>query len=357
MDQYEWHGFLRREGGFAMIDLRSDTVTKPSPPMRQAMGAAEVGDDIYGEDPTVNALERRVAEILGKEAAVFMPTGTMTNQVAIRAHTEPGDEIILDAHTHSYYFESGGPAALSGVMCRLINTPRGIFGAEDVRVLLRPRNEHYPHSTLLCVENTHNLGGGSVWSIEAIREVTAAAREANLRTHLDGARLWNASVVTGISEREYASHFDSVSVCFSKGLGAPVGSALAGPVAFIARARRFRKMFGGGMRQAGIIAAGALYGLEHHRARLKEDHDNARLLAEGLAKILGIELDLTCVESNIINFRVTCMPAPRLCDEAKARGVLINSRNADSIRAVTHLDVSRSDILQTIDIVRSILQP
>jgi threonine aldolase len=241
-------------------------------------------------------------------------------------------------------------------MCRLINTPRGVFGAEDVRVLLRPRNEHYPHSKLLCVENTHNLGGGSVWPINAIREVTAAARDASLRTHLDGARLWNASAVTGISEREYASHFDSVSVCFSKGLGAPVGSALAGPTPFIARARRFRKMFGGGMRQAGIITAGALYGLEHNRARLKDDHDNARLLADGLAKIPGIELDLTCVESNIVNFRVTTMPAPKLCEQAKARGVLINARNADSIRAVTHLDVNRSDILNAIDIVCSILR-
>lgn len=340
-----------------MIDLRSDTVTKPSPAMRQAMAAADVGDDIYGEDPTVNALEERVVEVLGKEAAVFMPTGTMTNQVAIRTHTEPGDEIILDANTHSYYFESGGPAALSGVMCRLVNTPRGIFRAEQVRALLRPRNEHYPHSKLLCVENTHNLGGGSVWPIEAIREVTVAARQADLRTHLDGARLWNASAVTGVSEREYASHFDSVSVCFSKGLGAPVGSALAGPVPFIARARRFRKMFGGGMRQAGIIAAGALYGLDHNRTRLKEDHDNARLLAEELSRLPGIELDLACVESNIVNFRVTTMPAPRLCEEARARGVLINARNAESIRAVTHLDVGRSDILNAIDVLRSVLQP
>ena len=338
-----------------MIDLRSDTVTRPTPAMRDAMAAAEVGDDIYGEDPTVNALERRVTEILGKEAAVFMPTGTMTNQVAIRTHTEPGDEILLDANTHSYYFESGGPAALSGVMCRLINTPRGIFGATDVLALMRPRNEHYPHSKLLCVENTHNLAGGSVWPIEAIREVTAAAREAGLRTHLDGARLWNATAATGVAEREYASHFDSVSVCFSKGLGAPVGSALAGTTQFIARTRRFRKMFGGGMRQAGIIAAGALYALEHHRDRIKDDHANARLLAEGLAGLPDIELDLANVESNIVNFRVTAMPAQKLCDEARTRDVLVNPRNADSIRAVTHLDVNAADIRQAIDIFRKIL--
>jgi len=337
-----------------VIDLRSDTVTKPTPAMRQAMANAEVGDDVYAEDPTVNALERRVAEILGKEAAVFMPTGTMTNQVAIRTHTEPGDEIILDAGTHSYFFESGGPAALSGVMCRCIPTPRGIFCAADVKALLRPRNEHFPHTKLVCVENTHNLGGGSVWPLDAIREVTAAAREAGLKAHLDGARLWNASAATGISEREYASHFDSVSVCFSKGLGAPVGSALAGTKEFIARARRFRKMFGGGMRQAGIIAAGALYALDNHRSRLKEDHVNARLLAQGLTKMPGIEVDLPHVETNIVKFRVTGMAAQKLCDEARTRGVLALARN-DTVRAVTHLDVGTADILKAVEVYRMVL--
>jgi len=337
-----------------VIDLRSDTVTKPTPAMRQAIANAEVGDDVYGEDPTVNALEARVAEILGKEAAVFMPTGTMTNQVAIRAHTEPGDEIILDAATHTFFIESGGPAARSGVMCRLIPTPRGIFSADDVRGLLRPRNEHYPHTKLVCVENTHNLGGGTVWPIEAVREVTAAAREAGLKAHLDGARVWNACTAAGISESEYARHFDSVSVCFSKGLGAPAGSALAGSAEFIRRARRFRKMFGGGMRQAGILAAGGLYALEHHRDRLKDDHANARLLAEGLAEMDGIEIDLRHVETNIVNFRVTGMPAQKLCDEAQRLGVLVLARK-DTVRAVTHLDVNRVDIVKAIEVFRAIL--
>ncbi|HSW46427.1 MAG TPA: low-specificity L-threonine aldolase [Phycisphaerae bacterium] len=337
-----------------VIDLRSDTVTRPTPAMRRSMANAEVADDVYGEDPTVNALEERVAGVLGKETAVFMPTGTQANQTAIRTHTEPGDEIILDANTHSYFFESGGPAALSGVMCRLIPTERGIFSAADVLGLLRPRNEHYPHTKLVCVENTHNLGGGSVWPIETIREVTTAAREAGLRTHLDGARLWNASAATGVSERDYASHFDSVSVCFSKGLGAPVGSALAGSAEFIVRARRFRKMFGGGMRQAGIIAAGALYALEHHRDRLKDDHANARLLAEALADLPGIEVDLPRVETNIVNFRVTAMPARQLCDKARECGVLMLDRK-DTLRAVTHLNVGRPDILSAVDAIRTIL--
>jgi threonine aldolase len=274
-----------------MIDLRSDTVTMPTPEMRAAMAAAEVGDDVLGDDPTVAALERRTADVLGKEAAVYMPSGTMTNQVAIRAHTEPGDELFCEAEAHCYYYEAGAPAALSGVMCRLIEGRRGIFSAADLKKLLRPANIHHPRSRLVCLENTHNRGGGSIWPLEASAEVASAAREAGMAMHLDGARLWNASVATGIAEKTYAAHFDSLSVCFSKGLGAPVGSALAGSPEFIQRARRFRKMFGGGMRQAGIIAAGALYALEHHRARLADDHANAKALAEGLAEIRGLEVD------------------------------------------------------------------
>jgi threonine aldolase len=326
-----------------MIDLRSDTITRPTAAMRRAMAEAPVGDDVFGDDPTVLALERRVAEVLGKEAAVYMPSGTMTNQVALRTHTEPGDEIILEATAHSYFYESGGPAALSGLMCRLIEGERGLFTAAQVRAVLRPRNEHFPRTKLVCIENTHNRGGGTIWPLERIVEVEAAAREAGLAMHLDGARLWNASAATGIAEREYARHFDSVSVCFSKGLGAPVGSALAGTASFIARARRFRKMFGGGMRQAGIVAAGALYALEHHRARLAEDHANARLLAGQIARLPGIGIDPAAVETNIV---------VRL----KEAGVWLLPRDAQSCRAVTHLDVSRPQIEEAVAIFGRVVQ-
>lgn len=326
------------------IDLRSDTVTKPIPEMRAAMAAAEVGDDVLGDDPTVIALEKRTAEILGKAAAVYMPSGTMTNQVAIRAHTEPGDEILIEATAHSYFYESGGPAALSGVTCRLLAGVRGIFSADDLRRALRPKNYHFPRTKLVCVENTHNRGGGSVWPIETVAEVSAAARQAGLKMHLDGARLWNASAASGAPESEYARHFDSVSVCFSKGLGAPVGSALAGSAGFIDRARRFRKLFGGGMRQAGIIAAGALYALAHHRRRLADDHANARRLAEGMAALPGIDLDPATVETNIVIFGVTAMPAQELADRLEAAGVLVLPRDAATIRAVMNLEVSGDDI-------------
>ena len=340
----------------AMIDLRSDTITRPAAQMRAAMAAAEVGDDVLGDDPTVIALEKRTAEILDKQAAVYMPSGSMTNQVAIRAHTEPGDEILIDANAHSYLLEGGGPAALSGVSCRLLAGVRGIFTSNDVRGALRPKNYHFPRTKLVCVENTHNRGGGSVWPIQTVAEVESAVREAGLKTHLDGARLWNACVATGLAEREYARHFDSVSVCFSKGLGAPVGSALAGSAEFIDRARRFRKLFGGGMRQAGIIAAGALYALEHHRDRLAEDHANARKLAEGIAALPGIELDPATVQTNIVIFRVTSMPAAALAEKLHAAGVYVLATGPDTIRAVTSLEVNSEDIPQALKAFRDVLK-
>ena len=338
-----------------MIDLRSDTITQPTPEMRAAMAAAQVGDDVLGDDPTVIALEKRTAEILGKQSAVYMPSGTMTNQVGIRAHTEPGDEILLEAEGHSYFYECGGPAALSGVMCHLIAGRRGIFTADQVRAALRPMNYHFPRTKLVCVENTHNRGGGSVWPIEAIAEVCSAAHEAGLKTHLDGARLWNVSVASGVAEREYAGHFDSVSVCFSKGLGAPVGSALAGSAEFIDRARRFRKMLGGGMRQAGIIAAGALYALEHHRRRLTEDHANARTLAEGICDVPDVELDPDTVETNIVIFRVASMSAADLAGQLHQAGVHVLATGPDSIRAVTSLAVDGAQIEEAVGIIRDLL--
>ncbi|MCD6304213.1 MAG: aminotransferase class I/II-fold pyridoxal phosphate-dependent enzyme, partial [Planctomycetes bacterium] len=307
------------------------------------------------DDPTVIELERAAAEILSKPAAVYMPSGTMANQVAIRAHSEPGDEVLMDAEGHSYFYESGAAAAIAGVTCRLLPGVRGIFTPEDVRAALRPRNVHFPRTRLVCVENTHNRGGGSVWTIEQVRAVCETARQAGLATHLDGARLWNAAVATGTPESDYARCFDSVSVCFSKGLGAPVGSALAGSEEFIARARRFRKMFGGAMRQAGIIAAGALYALRHHRDRLAEDHANAAALAEGLAGMDGIELNPGHVQTNIIVFKVTKLPARELVDRLGARGVLVLALDESTIRAVTNLMVAAEDVPRALDAFRAAL--
>ena len=327
-----------------MIDLRSDTVTRPTPAMRKAMYEAEVGDSVYGEDPTVRALEERTAEILGKEAALFMPSGTMSNQVAVRCHTEPGDEIIMDYKTHVHYYEVGAAAALSGVSCRMIHGKRGIFSAAALESAIRPLNIHYPVAKLVCIENTHNKGGGAIWPLTTIAAVERHARKYQLRMHMDGARLWHAAVASGNPERAYAKYFDTVSVCFSKGLGAPIGSALAGDQAMMHRAERFRKQFGGGMRQAGIVAAGALHALEHHRERLAEDHANARALAEGLASLPGIEIDPHLVETNVVNFRVLNQPAAQLYEDLKSQGILVFATSHDTIRAVTHCDVSRRDI-------------
>lgn len=338
------------------IDLRSDTVTLPTPEMRHAMANAPVGDDVFGDDPTVNQLQEKVAELLGKPAALFVPSGTMGNQVAVRAHTEPGQEIILEANAHIYYYEGGGPAALSGVMCRCLNGRRGIFTAAEIEAVLRPPDAHFAPTRLICLENTHNRGGGSIWTIEQIAEISQLARGRGIRMHLDGARLWNASVATGIPEREYAALFDSVNVCFSKGLGAPVGSALAGSREFIERAHRFRKQFGGGMRQSGIIAAGALYALEHHRARLAEDHANAQMLAKALARMPGVELDLADVQTNIILFRVTTVPAAALVRALKEAGLLVLATGPDTIRAVLHLNVSSADTHRAIEIFQAALK-
>ena len=338
------------------IDLRSDTVTQPTPAMRAAMADAEVGDDVFGDDPTVKRLEACVADMLGKEAALFAPSGTMANQLAVRAHTESGDEILIDANAHIYYYEAGGPAALSGVSCRCLNGVRGIFTAADVEAALRPSDQHYPPTKLVCLENTHNRGGGTIWPLERIREVAGFARRQGLRMHLDGARLWNASVATGIAERDYAVHFDSVSVCFSKGLGAPIGSVLCGSRDFIQRARRFRKMLGGGMRQVGILAAGALYALEHQRSRLADDHANARALAQGLARLPGIELDPTTVQTNIVFFNVKTVQAKELVRRLDQAGVRMLALGPASIRAVTNLMVTAEEIPKAVEIVGRIIQ-
>jgi threonine aldolase len=337
------------------IDLRSDTITRPTPAMRDAMARAEVGDDVFGDDPTTARLEARVAQVLGMEAAMFTPSGTMANQVALRAHTQPGDEILIDGNAHIYYYETGAPAALAGVMCRCLPGVRGVFTAEDVEAVLRPADQHYSPTKLVCLENTHNRGGGSVWPIERIREVAEVSRRNGLLLHLDGARLWNASIATGIPECDYAAHFDSVSVCFSKGLGAPVGSALCGSHDFIQRARRFRKMLGGGMRQAGIIAAGALYALENHRERLAEDHANARELAEGLCRMPGIDLDVASVRTNIVLVRLHEIPSATLVRALDEAGLRVLAFGPDTIRAVTSLAVPSGGISEALEIFRRVL--
>jgi len=343
-----------------MIDLRSDTCSTPTDEMRAAIAAAEVGDDVYHDDPSVHALEAYVADLLGKEDAVFMVTGTMTNQVALRTHTEAGDQIVTEATAHVHLLESGAPAALSGLTVRPIVGTHGIFTAAQVEAVV-PRPHRFMPSTvippvkLLCVENTHNMAGGTVWTLEQISAVAATARARGLATHLDGARLWHAVVETGTTAAEYASHFDSVSVCFSKGLGAPVGSALAGRTTFIARARRFKQAFGGGFRQAGIVAAGALHAVTHHRERLVDDHANAKRFAQGLADIPGLSVDLDTVQTNIVRFRVTAISAADFVERCHAEGLYVLTGGSDQVRAVMYLNITRDDVEQALRIARRAL--
>ncbi|MEL6350466.1 MAG: low-specificity L-threonine aldolase [Cyanobacteria bacterium J06627_28] len=337
-----------------MIDLRSDTVTQPTDDMRRVMAKAPVGDDVLGDDPTVNELEAFVADLLGKEAAVYMPSGTMTNQVALRSHTQPGDEIVLEAEAHIYYYEGGGPAALSGVSCRLLPGEGGVFSANAVEATLRPSDPHFPKTQLVCIENTHNRSGGRIFPLETIQAISRVCQQRDLALHMDGARFWNACVATGIAEADYAAPFDTLSVCFSKGLGAPVGSALVGSAEKIAIARRFRKMFGGGMRQAGMIAAGALYALQHHRDRLAEDHDNAQTLATGLANMKGVSIDPALVETNIVNFEVPGQSAEAVVKELAQTGVAVLATGPHKIRAVTNLMVTRKDMKDVIDAIAKV---
>jgi threonine aldolase len=334
------------------IDLRSDTVTKPVPAMIEAMARAELGDDVYGEDPTVNRLQERVAERLGKEAALFVPSGTMANQIALRTHTRPGDAVMVPRDAHVWLYESGGGAAISGAQLVPIGAD-GFFDADDVRAGAFPPDDHFARTRLVCAENTHNRSGGRVFPLAKLRAAAEAARAAGLALHLDGARLWNAEVSTGTPAAVWAAPFDSVSVCVSKGLGAPVGSLVAGPRAFVAEAHRFRKMLGGGMRQAGVLAAAGLYALEHHVKRLEEDHANARRLARGLAGIRGVELEAE-PETNMVLFRVP--DVARFVRETRARGVLINAIGPHTLRAVTHLDVSGADVDAALERIREVLR-
>ena len=309
--------------------------------MREAMAAAAVGDDVYGEDPTVIALEHRVAELLGKESALFVPSGTMSNQIALLVHTRPGDEVVIGEGAHIAYYEAGAGAALAGVQFAQAGAG-GLFDADELSAAVKPKADYHPRTSLVCLENTHNRAGGRIFPQAAVEAVVARAREHGLCAHLDGARLWHAALATGRSEAELARPFDTISACFSKGLGAPVGSALVGSRALIAAARRYRKMLGGGMRQAGILAAGALFALEHQRSRLSLDHDSARALGHALAQLPGVRV--VPPETNIVSVGLDGFSAERVVSEARVRGVLINATGPRSVRAVTHLDLSPPEV-------------
>jgi threonine aldolase len=338
------------------VDLYSDTVTRPTREMRRFMCHAEVGDEQKFEDPTVNMLQEMVAELLGKEAALFLPSGTMCNEIALRVHCRPGDEMLAHRTAHPIHFEGGGPAALAGVNVSALDGPRGQYDAHAVTTAIRPDSRYMPRSRLLWVEQTSNLGGGSIWPLARIAEVTDVARRHGLRTHLDGARLLNAVVASGIAARDYAVAFDSAWIDFTKGLGAPVGAALAGSRDFISDAWRLKQQMGGAMRQAGIIAAGGVFALRHHVKRLAEDHANARRLAEGLAKLPGVALDPSTVETNIVIFDLRgALDAPTAVAALLHRGVRMGAMGPRTIRAVTHLDVDAEQIERALEAARAVL--
>ncbi len=340
------------------IDLRSDTVTHPTDEMREAMKNAEVGDDVFHEDPTVNRLEELAAKKLGKEAGLFVVSGTMGNEVAVYTHTKRMGEVILDDKSHIYIYECGGPAALAGVHLKPIKGRNGVLIPADVADSISPDDEHFARTALICIENTHNNNGGTIWTPEQTKAVYDVAQERHIPMHTDGARIFNSAIAQGIDVKRLARYSDSVMFCVSKGLSAPVGSLLVGTREFISEARRTRKLFGGGMRQAGILAAAGIIAIEKMVDRLKDDHDNARLLASGLAKIPGLAIDLSTVQTNIVNFDVGgCgVNSAQFLAELADRGVFALDKGRTGIRMVTHREVSKEDIEKTLEIVSEVLQ-
>jgi len=337
-----------------VIDLRSDTVTRPTEEMREIIASAVVGDDVFGEDPTVNRLQEKVANLLGKEAALFVASGTMGNQTCIKAHTQPGDEVICDYDSHIFNYEGGAPAMLSGVQLHPIHAERGILKADQIEAVIRPSDHHYAQTRLIALENTHNRGGGSIYPLEEMKAIYNLAHSHGLSVHLDGARLWHASVATGIPLAEYARYADSVTVCLSKGLGAPVGSVVAGSAQFIERVHRYRKMFGGGMRQAGILAAAGIYAIDNHFERLAQDHRRAQMLARALAEMPGIEINPADVETNIVIFRLDPrrFSAAAWCQKAAEENILMLPFGPDRVRMVTHLHITDRDVDEVISLFR-----
>ena len=341
-----------------MIDLFSDTKTKPTAAMRRIMADAEVGDERAGEDPSVNRLVERCAALLGKQAALFLPSGTMCNEIALAVHCKPGDEVICDVTSHIIGFEGGGPAALAGAMLNPVAGARGIYSAVQLAEKIRPDRPYAPRQRLVEVEQTANLGGGAIWPLTTLDDVAAIAHRAGLATHMDGARLLNACVASGVAAAEYARGFDSVWIDFSKGLGVPGGAVLAGSAEFIAEALRLKLRWGGAMRQSGIIAAACDYALDHHVARLADDHANARALAAGIASLDGLRIDAATVETNLVYFDVStpAWDAEQICAGLLKRGVRMGAMGARTVRAVTHLDVSASDIPVALDALREVLR-
>jgi len=338
------------------LDFRSDTVTVPTSGMRAAMAEAEVGDDVFGEDPSVNRLQERVAELLGKEAALYLPSGTMSNLVGTRTHCSHGDEMICEANCHILFYEQAGYAQINGMAARTVVGEHGVLRPEQLVDLIRPGNSHFPRTRLVLLENTHNRGGGRIQPYETVEAICRWAHENGLRTHLDGARLLNAVVATGIEAPRWTQHFDTVSICFSKGLGAPVGSALAGSRELIDQAHRHRKVLGGGMRQSGIIAAAALYALENNVERLAEDHANARRLAEGIRQIDRLQLDPEVVDTNILFFNVDASlgTAAEFASRLAKQGLMMLPTAPTKIRAVTHLNVNSHDVDQALEIIGAV---
>ena len=341
-----------------LIDLFSDTKTKPTAAMRRVMAEAEVGDERAGEDPTVNRLVQRCATLLGKAAALYLPSGTMCNEIALAVHCKPGDEVICDVTSHIIGFEGGGPAALAGAMLNPISGARGIYSAVQLAEKIRVDRPYAPRQRLVEVEQTANLGGGAIWPLTTLDDVAAIAHHAGLATHMDGARLLNACVASGVSAAEYARGFDSVWIDFSKGLGAPGGAVLAGSAEFIAEATRLKLRWGGAMRQSGIIAAACVYALDHHVARLADDHANARALADGISSIDGLRIDAATVETNLVYFDVAApaWDAEQLCAALLKHGVRMGPMGPRTVRAVTHLDVSARDIPVVLNALAAVLR-
>lgn len=325
--------------------------------MRQAMLQAEVGDDVYGEDPTVNKLQDKIASLFGKEAALFVPSGVMGNQVCIRVHTNHGDEIITDEDAHIFVYENAAPAALSGVSVKTVAGNNGVITAVQIKKALRPKAYYLPHTKLICLENTHGRSGGTVFPIEEIRRIHELANENGIKMHLDGARIWNASAASGVPLNEYAKYFDSLSVCLSKGLGAPIGSVITGDSEFIERARVFRKMFGGGMRQVGVIAAAGLYAVENNIKRLRQDHEKAAYLAKELSCLKSFNINLSNVQTNMVIVDINNgKTQDEVLDTLKVNGVLLTPERHNSIRAVTHLDVKLEEVKQVVNIFQRLFE-
>jgi threonine aldolase len=335
------------------VELRSDTFTKPSPEMRRAMAEAEVGDDVFGEDPTVNALQERVAALFGKEAALFVASGTMGNEVSLRCLTNPGDEVVIEENAHIVLHEVGAPATISQVMLRPVPSTRGVIDPDTLAAAIRPPTPLFSHTTLVCVENTHQASGGSVWPLDALRAVAKVAHERECRVHLDGARIFNASVASAIPVSEYAAEVDALSFCFSKGLGAPIGSMLVGTQAFVDRARKVRRMLGGAMRQLGVLAAAAGYALDNNVERLADDHTHARRLAEGFATVRPGCVDPSAVETNIVYVDLGDLDPVAVSGAMWERGVRIYPYGQGLLRAVTHLDVDDAGVEQAIEVFGS----